>query len=739
MNGAATNQPAPGRRKKAFDISGFLARRKFLILILGGWMAVALLPVFLIVVKPQFQADGLLLVDASKEITLTGRERDTIPGNVGDFTHTLVSRVSGLDVLASALKTVPQKNWPSFLDPTMSLEKNAVLLMKSLTVKDAARSYLVSLSVQADQGRGLGDTLNAVMERFIAKLQAEQELQNSHRLTYLREERTRIEKQIADERQRLLDLAEHVANKAFLHENYSVHLTKLEQIQKMYWDAESDRATKQGLLQKTIADQEELGALSLQPYADERVADNFGINRIEQWTYEQLQSLRANIDGLTSNNQDRVYVEQRMGAMNEYLDKYKHSVNDTTIRVMTQKREHEMRADVIKASTAYQAARFTSEELGKRLADAKQEASDTSEAIFKASDISFSVTQLREQLSALNTRIDDCEMEAKAPMKVSIDQRAANPVRPIRSTTTKALMISIFIGFGLAFGICLGFEFLDDRVRSRRELEGALGGVSPEPIPKHGHGDNPAFARVVRDAPASPAAVALRSLVVRLERERKQRGGKVYLVTGAARGAGATSCALNLADAFALMVPHVLFIELPSPAPAACALAGGAESLSAALAAPTDWVGRQGTKIGLARLADRETAEGNPAAIRELLRQARTIFDIIIVNAAPLADDLSQFVVLESDAAVVLVREDRTLHADLVRTLGILRAAPISAMTAVLNFTKREVAVAPGARPLQLRLARITKLHRRADAEVRARWTALKIRWHSRRPPKNSA
>ena len=57
---------------------------------------------------------------------------------------------------------------------------------------------------------------------------------------------------------------------------------------------------------------------------------------------------------------------------------------------------------------------------------------------------------------------------------------------------------------------------------------------------------------------------------------------------------------------------------------------------------------------------------------------------------ASASDALAQFIVLDSDAAVVVVREDQTLYSQLLATLGVLRAKPVTALTAVLNFSSRE-------------------------------------------------
>ena len=53
---------------------------------LGTVLSFATIPVCLAVVKPKYSASAVLLVDATKEIAINGKERDLIPGDIGDYT-----------------------------------------------------------------------------------------------------------------------------------------------------------------------------------------------------------------------------------------------------------------------------------------------------------------------------------------------------------------------------------------------------------------------------------------------------------------------------------------------------------------------------------------------------------------------------------------------------------------------------------------------------------------------------
>jgi Mrp family chromosome partitioning ATPase len=178
---------------------------------------------------------------------------------------------------------------------------------------------------------------------------------------------------------------------------------------------------------------------------------------------------------------------------------------------------------------------------------------------------------------------------------------------------------------------------------------------------------------------------------VRLERERKLHGAKIFVVAGAGHGVGATSVALSLADTLSTFLPRVLFLEvLPSISPKAVSLKEDAENLSLALQNIEEWMASKAGRKGLSLLAAHEKEVPLPSQIRQLLSLARETFDIVVINTPPPGfHDFAQFILLEVDAAVVVVREDKTLYKELVATLEVLRERPVAALTAILNFSTR--------------------------------------------------
>ena len=322
----------------------------------------------------EYQTGATLLVDGGTEPTIFGRERDVVPGNLRDYMRTLTSRIRSLKTLTLALERLPENQWPSFLDPERPPIQNAIELFKHIQAFEENRTYLINVRISADSGESLGVALNTVIETFLEELAVEQEQRFSRRLEYLRAEEEKVARRIEGEKERVAAMATDVGNKAFLHKGYDLHYSALEKVQALYWDARNNLLGAQTELDRALKNREDFRTMSVEAYADDRVMDNFGINRIEMWTYEQLQQMRASIDGLTPENPERRYVDKRMEAMTEYLREYKASVSEETIRIISETRAYELDAEVIRAENRVDARKEEVEKLGRDLDRARKEA-----------------------------------------------------------------------------------------------------------------------------------------------------------------------------------------------------------------------------------------------------------------------------------------------------------------------------------------------------------------------------
>lgn len=634
------------------------------------------------------------MLTPTKQPTLQGRDRDVIPGDLRDYKRTLSMRIKSYNVLSEALEKTPKENWPGFLKPLAPLPFNVFRLMSKIEAEEIQGTYLLEIAIEAGDPKGLGTILNAVMQTLFNKLEEEQELQYARQLGYLTEERDRIMKKIELQRDGLIQLATNANQKAFLHKAYDVHLEKVRLLQDTYWQIETDRIEKQRDLETIIEKNEALSKLDLAPVANQRVADNFGINRMEQSTYENLQELRSSIDGLTPQNRERQYVEKRMSAMEIYLKEYKDNVKKNTRNMLINQRELEMEKTKLAAEAALKAANKAATHLAQKKQEAENEASNVSEIIFNAQGIIFDIDQLQTRLAALDSRIDDNQLQAKTPLPMHIDREAQNPEQAFDTNKKKLLIMAFMLSFGFVGATCLLFDILDNRIRSRSEIEKLFGGEIPASIPLVMEANEDKIDQVLRNNQFPLIAHAYRQLAVRLYPEKTKEGAKIFCLTGTEEEVGVSSLAVNLSECLAGYGDKVLLIELNIHRPAALwdSIHPDA-SLSNAIEKKT--LIQQAIKQDKSRGIDIlpsgysvPTTLPPLSHIAKLLDDLRSKYDWILLDCAPLIkDDLAQLAAQKSDAAIVSIWEDKTSYTHLYKTKTMLERYEIPAMTGVLTET----------------------------------------------------
>ena len=428
---------------------------------------------------------------------------------------------------------IPKEKWPTFLNPELTYEKNVYKVMSRLTARPLSRTFLIEVKVAASTPDSLEVLINTVMATLVERVSKEQEDRFSKRLNYLGEEKTKIEKRLNNMREGVLAVADKAGSAAFLNEAYDAHLSQLNILQGHSLEAERDMLWATSDLTKTDAYVKSVRAESIEPLAAIRIADDPGINRMESWTYEKLHELRAGIDGLTSDNEDRQYVEKRMNNMREYLGNYRVEAQSKIRNSMSEERDYKLRQVELEVAAEALMAKERSDEMSRRYEEALATANQVSAAIYKASVTSRAIARAEERVAALTLRIHDTQLLARSPVPVAIEEFARPPSSPASSNLTKLAGAGVVFSFSLIVGICLIVDFVDGRIRTKEDLETAFGG----PV-----------AAIIEDKPHTESPLAVKQFAARLARQANTHTAMVHMLCGITSRAGTTTIVRYLSE-----------------------------------------------------------------------------------------------------------------------------------------------------------------------------------------------
>jgi Mrp family chromosome partitioning ATPase len=686
MNKKVRHNPlSAGKSSKPFDLFGFVFRYGLMIIIFGLFIMTMLVPLVLKMSKPNYEVHSMLKFDPVIPSLITKSENPSITGYYHDFVRTQAQRINEFTVMTEAINSLTREQKEAIFPADLSIDECVVILREIMEIIPVSRTHLVELSIQGPKKDGLAPILNAVMDAYLEKMQVELVLKDTRRLHYLHEKKDELHSHIIKKEKQLQDIAKTVLSSTFA-EDYNIEQKKAVQLQKAYIQVLTTRIQAENDFNYEKKTATELQTLPLASLVEEGVMDNRAIGFTSSWTYQQLQDMRKSIDGVTTENEDRKRVESRMKAMRNYEKKLRIETRANIDSIVYGKRELELSQAIISKENIYLESLKNEADVQSALSKALETSGQNSAALLHGKSLDTELEHDRELLFRLDTRIHELEAESRAPLRVTIESRAREPQSPVGSNIKKLLLLCVAFSFGSVGFIFLIIEFFDNRIQSPKNIIHALGHPPTWPISKAPEGIP--FSSVLTDAAESVTAKALRSLATRLYREHEERQAKTFLFSAIDHSSGTSEITHNTAQALAYQSAKVLVIDTNLQE------AGGqsSNSLQTGLIPdgnPLELI-RHDTGRGYDILASfmPESADQHASRmLNTLLTQAREQYEFICIDAGPILQcDLTEYLAINSDVAVLITQGDSTLYRDLRRAAEILLRLEIPALAPVLNW-----------------------------------------------------
>ncbi len=280
------------------------------------------------------------------------------------------------------------------------------------------------------------------------------------------------------------------------------------------------------------------------------------------------------------------------------------------------------------------------------------------------------------QLAVLQQRLLDLQSNASvAQSSAEIVQRAEVPTSPVSPNKIRNGILALFAGLALGVGLAFLRERLDDRIKTRHEMERRLGAPVLAAVPRLGSWRRGDSARLVmRTEPKSPVSEAYRTLGTNIQYLASQQPLKVIMVTSSLGGDGKTTTAANLAVALAQAGKRVILVSADLRRPRIHQFFGLANDvgLSNALSA-TISAAKLTREAGIPtlRLINAGPVPDDPAALLgsqqtgEFIDGLRQVSDFVIIDTPPVlaVADASILAPLVDGAVLVMDAEQSSRSA----------------------------------------------------------------------------
>ena len=682
----------PGTKKsKPIDIIRFLNRNIVTIIVLGNFGFTLLAPFAFLSIKPFYKASSKIKIEPVVQSILAQNEENSILRQYKDFIRTQANRMRDMTILQKAIKKLTPAQKDALFSKGLPAEKCALLLSHRLFIEPVNQTYLIDMAIQGDTPEGLAPILNEVMDVYKNTVDTEKRSQNDARLTYLRSESKKLNNQIIEKQTTLRELAK-MTNTSSFSEQFNFYYKKAEQLQKAYVELYLQLVNAEHLYEQRLKEKIEISKLSMEPHVEEMVANDWGLDSTQSWTYQQLQAMRSSLDGLTKANPERKYTEDRMKSMRKYELDMTEEVRKLGRKVIYGTREYDLEKRLIEAKSKYDSIKISMADISVKLEAAKKEAGENSERLIIGEQIQAELWDMRQLLFSYEKRINALMVQSNVPSRISIYTRARKPESQAGSNAKKLFMICLVLPFGIVTFILLVIEFMDNRITSPKNIVKALGYPSTWPISRAPEGVP--FSRVTLDAKESVTSKALRSLALRIHRDSARNNTKLFLFNGVDSKSGVTEIILNTAHHLGQMLPSVLVIEATSDHP----------TLRKLLDLPPEHPGFSEVLSGKATFEEAVYTDfernvnfifsspppynlESSLVFEAVLAEAGKHFDMVLIDSTQIMkSDFTEYLAMHSDVVIMVIQGDRTLYRSVREVAQFFIRLEVPALASVLNW-----------------------------------------------------
>ena len=682
----------PGTKKnKPLDILRFLKKYTVLIIVLGNFIFTLLIPFALMAIKPYYMASSKLQIDPVVQ-TIIGKGQDTsILQQYSDYSRTQATRLRSHDVLEEAIKRLIPEHRDALFFPGASVERCILMLHKRLSVKTIRRTHLIELELQAGRRTGLAQMLNHVMESYKDVLDSQQKQKNQNRLQYLESERKNLRENIDNKIITLKDIARKTHTSEFS-EMYNFYYKRAEQLQQAKVKIDLMLMDVETAYNQKLQEKEKISKLDMEAFVEEVVANDWGLDSTQSWTYQQLQELRTKLDGLSKSSSDRTYIEERMKAMSQYEKKMTDEVRKLAHMTVYGKRDYELTTNLIQEQSRYDALREAAKDISTQLEEAREEAAINSERLINGEQTQAELRHMRGLLFKYDSRINELGVQSNAPSRISFALRAQTPISPAGNNAKKLVMVCLVVPFGFVGFICLVLEFLDNRITNPMNITHALGHPSTWPISRAM--PHVPFARVTLEAPTSVTSKALRSLALRIYKENQTNEAHVFLFNGVDNTSGTSEIILNVSHLIGQIHPNILIIEavtanptirnlldIPPSQPGIAEILSGKADFNECIYTDAE------RNVDILPASGNEELQNATLMYGMIITMAKKNYDIILIDSNPvMQNDFTEYLTVFSDVLLLVIQGNRSTYTDLRRTAELFIRQQIPAIIPVLNW-----------------------------------------------------
>ena len=503
-------------------------------------------------------------------------------------------------------------------------------LESSVDVERVQNSYQVSITASSTNAQTAADMANAVAKAYIASTSSEQRAGDAQRMTILRDERDRVQKELASDRAEQAMLTAQLGVSTVGPGTPNTYDNDIEAIHAELVKARSDHDQAEAQLTALNGN----NAAALNAAADQIVAADPGLNSLKMSLDARRATLVSQMANLKPNHPLYKQDAEELAKINANLQS---ATGEARAKAVTQVQQK------LQANLASAAA--VEDQLNSELNQMTRAATGATPKLQRAADLVSDIARLQARYNALDDQVQNQMIEDESPERAHITNLATAPLRPSEHGAIRnaGVIMTGFILMGLMAAVLA--HKLDPHVYIASDVEQVLGFAPMTILPDF------------REVSEGVAEEHLLRLSSSLEHARRHGALSTCIFTGTGPGTGTSTIATRVRS----------FLE---------GMGKTAALVDAAAALPHE----------SPEMSDAPRGSRSVALLQSMTEPAAEAESMVLTDTAPLSLSAeTEYLARNADCAVVVMQSGVTTRAELRTTAAVLERLNVGTVGFVLN------------------------------------------------------
>ena len=544
-----------------------------------------------------------------------------------------IHNVTRPDVLTAAVHKMPEWKNEGETDPA-----SAARLDRAIEVVRVGASYQLSITAKARNAAEAAQMANAVAASFIESATRELRSGDTQRIQLLRDERDRINKELASDRAEQEDLNKKLGIAAVAGATPDPYDEQIAAVRAELVKART--ANDEAAARLTSLAKDGASSAALDAEADEIVSSDAGMVAMKTALNKRRSDLISQMANLTPNHPQYKQDTEELAKINTSLDAIGKDLREKTSAHIQQRLKNDLeRTSAVESKLNSQLAQLTGA------------AGSATPRLQRSNELATDIVRLQNRFAVVDEQFRNLTMEANAPGAVYVASAATPPLSADHAKTFRNGFIVIVLGLVLGLGAALLAHNLDPHIYVAKDVEQILGFAPMAMLPDF------------REVSSGVSEEYMLRLAAAVEHAYQEGAMKSCIFTGVAPGAGSTTLATKVTDMLQAMGRETVLVD-----------AAGVPS------AEFSGVQFDSTDLVAAPRGTRSTA------LLQRVTNVTSSDSVVVTDTAPLlvsgeTEYLARFV----DSAVVVIESGVTTKSQLRDLARTLQRLEVSAVGFVLN------------------------------------------------------